>query len=195
VSAKRSKGKANAPSRRRDARLSPTEALRLLLPAYSAHESAERLNVALRTNVCRLWCNGKLLDPSYIRTHLVVQVRTEADGRWRADIESAIREPWIDVHFDWRFSAAGVAALLPRPSDRLVEEPRRKPGKKAKDDWPLLVAAKLIHIARYDPDALENADALVKPLKEFLLEEIGWAPSDPKQVREKIVFLLQFVRR
>jgi hypothetical protein len=167
----------------------------LLLPAYSAHESAERLNVALRTNVCRLWCNRKLVDPSYIRTHLVVQVRTETDGRWRADIESAIREPWVDVHFDWRFSAAEVAALLPRPSDRLVDEPRRKPGKKPKDDWPLLVGAKLIHIARYDPDALENADALVKLLKEFLREQIGWAPSDPKQVREKIVFLLQFVRR
>jgi hypothetical protein len=75
------------------------------------------------------------------------------------------------------------------------DKPRRKPGTKAKDDWPMLVAAKLINIARYDPEALENVDALIKPMQDFLKDEIGWWPQDRKQVREKLVFLLQFVRR
>jgi hypothetical protein len=76
-----------------------------------------------------------------------------------------------------------------------VSPPRRKPGPKTTDDWPMLIAAKLIHMARYDPEALGNVDALVKSMQRFLQDEIGWAPQDPKQVREKIVSLLRFVRR
>jgi hypothetical protein len=80
-------------------------------------------------------------------------------------------------------------------ADAIDDRLRRKPGSRPKDEWPLLVAAKLIYLARYDPEALENVEALIKPMQEFLQAEIGWHPKDRKQVREKIVFLLQLVRQ
>jgi hypothetical protein len=57
------------------------------------------------------------------------------------------------------------------------------------------MAAELIHRAVYDSESLRNIDALVPIMKEFLEDEIGWAPKDAKEIRKEIVFLLQFVRR
>jgi hypothetical protein len=75
------------------------------------------------------------------------------------------------------------------------DTPRQKPGKKAKDDWPMLVASKLIYLALHDAEMLENIDGLVRHIQDFLEGEIGWAPKDPQAIRKKIVFLLQYVRR
>jgi hypothetical protein len=166
------------------------------------HDAADRLTTGMRSKKCLLWCDGQEVPVHYIATSLVVVAR-EKDGN--ADVVSSRGEAWRKgpESYAFEFDAEEVKALLrPTPTSQPTttsdypadDKPRRKPGTKAKDDWPLLVAAKLIYMARYDPEALENVDALIKPMKEFLQDEIGWAPKDPKQVREKIVFLLRLVR-
>src|SRR5262249_34968669 len=72
---------------------------------------------------------------------------------------------------------------------------RHRPGPKPKDEWPTLVAAKMVYLALHDPEVLQNVDALARYMKKFLKDEIGWAPKDPKDLRRVIVTLLQFVRR
>jgi hypothetical protein len=100
------------------------------------------------------------------------------------------------AYFVWKPALAKrwPAAFAP-PVDAAQRSERHKPGPKRKDEWPKLMAAKLIHRAVYDAESLRNIDALVPLMKEFLEGEIGWAPKDPKEIRKEIVFLLQFVRR
>jgi hypothetical protein len=100
------------------------------------------------------------------------------------------------AYFVWKPALAKrwPAAFAPRV-DAAQRSERHRPGPKPKDEWPKLMAAKLIHRAVYDPESLRNIDALVPIMKEFLQDEIGWAPKDPKEIRKEIVFLLQFVRR
>ena len=69
-------------------------------------------------------------------------------------------------------------------------EPRRRPGPKFKDDWPMLVAAETIRLARHQPEMLENLEALVRHMHTFLKEEIGWMEDNEKEIREKLRFLL-----
>ena len=99
--------------------VSPTEALKLLLDSNpSIHAAAERLTTAMRTNECRLWCNGNLLSPDYIATSLVVVARTEADGRPRADVVSSVREPWVRQVYKFEFDAEEVCARLLPPINK-----------------------------------------------------------------------------
>ena len=66
---KRRKAKAKPPATP-GVRISVDEALQRPLAAYPPHVAAEMLNAALRENRVRLWCNGNLLSPNYIRTEL-----------------------------------------------------------------------------------------------------------------------------
>jgi hypothetical protein len=199
--------KARRPKQAPRGRVSIDDAFRRLLPALSPHGAVELMNAALRDpRRARLWCNGKVVDPGFIRTHLVVRARLMAKRRWTAEIRAtrALDKP-VEA-YTWQTEAKQIEALKPRlsppPSTQQdrgttilpVTPARHTPGPKPTDDWPLLVAARLIYIARYDPEALLNAEALIEPMQKFLQEEIGWHPKDRKQVREKIVFLLKFVR-
>ena len=74
-------------------------------------------------------------------------------------------------------------------------EPRRRPGPKYKDDWPMLVAAETIRLARHQPEMLENLEALVRYMHTFLKEEIGWMENNEKEIREKLRFLLNIKRK
>jgi len=179
--------------------IAPTEALQILTAGgLSAAAAAETLTTAARRNRCRLlgWGekDGKWrwrpLPPDYIATSLVIVARIEADGRARAEIVSSRGKAWVEGPHFFEFDAAEVTALLTPPGTD-----SKKPGRKAKDDWPTLVAAKLIDLAHRDPEMLQNVDALGRHMREFLKDEIGWAPSDPKAIREKLVDLLKFVRR
>jgi hypothetical protein len=100
------------------------------------------------------------------------------------------------AYYVWKPSLAKVwpAAFAPPVNAPEVSE-RHKPGPKPRDDWPKLMAAELIHRALYDPESLGNIDALIPLMKEFLEDEIGWAPKDPKEIRKEIVSLLKFVRK
>lgn len=74
-------------------------------------------------------------------------------------------------------------------------EPRRRPGPKFKDDWPMLVAAETIRLARYEPEMLENLAALVAHMHNFLKEEIGWMADNEKEIRDKLRLLLNIKRK
>lgn len=179
-------------------RLSPTEAVRVLLPAHHRpHAAADRITMAMRGQDCSVWCDGRLVPADYAARMLEVEIRTKRGGNWEADVVSSKREGWNrpSGSYDFRFDADEVRALL--PSLAIAENPsqRGKPGPKPKDEWPKLVAAKMVHLALNDPEVLQNADALVRSMKKFLEDEIGWAPKDPKDLRREILTLLQFVRR
>ena len=119
-------------------RLSPTEALCLLMASgLSAHDAADRLNTGIRTNKCRLWCDGNMVPVAYIVTSLVAVARTEADDRWRADVVSSTREPWEKpaASYVFEFEAVEVKALLPptpEPQPEPPAAPKPQPKKKVK---------------------------------------------------------------
>jgi hypothetical protein len=93
--------------------ISVNDAFQLLLAALKKpHVAAERLHKAWRENACRLWCNGNLLDPNYIRVALAVRVVS----RHRIKIVSATREAWERKRYRWQVDAAEIAELLPPPS-------------------------------------------------------------------------------
>jgi hypothetical protein len=180
--------------------ISPTQALRLLRRrGVEPMQAAVALTNAIHASVAfQVWCEGNIVSP-HMRPDIRVVARKDGRG-WVAEVES-ISHQWPGAQYRWEFDTDKVQALRkaethPAASEAELTEPqRRRPGPKPTDDWPLLIAAKLIYMARYDPEALQNVDALIKPMQRFLQDEIGWAPQDPKQVREKIVSLLRFVRR
>jgi hypothetical protein len=68
-------------------RLPLQEAFNRLRVRNEPHVACERINIALRENRLRLWCDGTLLAPGYIAANLLVVVRLEADGRPHCIIE------------------------------------------------------------------------------------------------------------
>ena len=115
---------------RGDERISVDEALHRLLPTLNPHAAVELINIALRDNRARLFCDGVVVDPGFVRTHLVVEARLAADGRWSAGIEAtrALDKPVRVIHLAdgrqrdrWR--------LRPAPAE---PSPRRK-GSRAQD--------------------------------------------------------------
>ena len=83
----------------------------------------------------------------------------------------------------------------PRQVDDEMAPVRAKPGTKPTGDWYTLIAQWLIAVAADDPKRLLNVDALVVEATAFLEKEISWAPSNPKDLRKKIVELLILVPR
>ena len=91
----------------------------------------------MRTNKCRLWCDGNVVSVAYIVTSLVAVARTEADDRWRADIVSSTGEVWEKpaASYVFEFEADEVKALLPSPPEPQPEPPvapKPQPKKKVK---------------------------------------------------------------
>jgi hypothetical protein len=107
--------------------ISVNDAFQTLLAALKKpHVAAERLHKAWRENACRLWCNGNLLDPNYIRVALAVRVAS----RHRIKIVSATREAWERKRYRWQVDAAEIAELLPPPPSGpgADNKPRRTGG-------------------------------------------------------------------
>jgi hypothetical protein len=124
-----------APSRG-DERISVDEALHRLLPTLNPHAAVELINIALRDNRARLFCDGVVVDPGFVRTHLIVKARFAADGRWSAGIEAtrALNKPVES--YNWQMDPKEVHALRPAPAD---PSPRRK-GSRAQDLIRVIVA-------------------------------------------------------
>jgi hypothetical protein len=128
-------------------RISPTEALRILLPHWSAHRAAERLTDAVHANDCRLWKGDTPMRPEIAAKYLVIVARADKDGRWQAHVEG--REEAIWRTEDFTFEADEVRALLRRaeaepPSAEPQQlELHRSPGKPPKKDWHVRVAVEL----------------------------------------------------
>jgi hypothetical protein len=105
-----------------EGRISVTEALGILAPAYNNnfHAAAVRLTTATHANECRLWCNGNLLAPDYIAKALIVVACLEKDGRWRGDVVSSRREAWDPDYGPYHFGLdpAEVKKLPPNARGR-----------------------------------------------------------------------------
>jgi hypothetical protein len=112
-------------------RISPTEALRLLLPVMSAHYAAKRLTDAVHANECRLWEGGRLMRPEIAVMTLVIVARVDKDGRWQAVVEGRGDIYWRTEIFT--FDVDEVKALLPRAE---AAEPQfRKRGPPPTRNW------------------------------------------------------------
>ena len=114
-------------------RCSPTEALELLMRGgLSAPAAAKRLTDAIHDpDICRLWCDCKLVKPHFA-VRLMVEPRYDEDeGRWMARIVSAVGEAWEKpdkpvykwgtkdeleaAPYDWKLDVDEVKALRPQP--------------------------------------------------------------------------------
>jgi hypothetical protein len=171
-------------------RISPTEALRLLLPEFSPHAAAARLTTAIRANECRLWCNGDVVPVAYIATSLIMVARTEADDRWRADVVSSSREAWERPRdfYVFEFDADEVRALLPRAEasapDESAASRRRKPGPKVKKDWRLHAAA---HV--YDVKKKTGRTPPASEIAQYCEDTLDYQP-DSSEIQKLLRYLL-----
>jgi hypothetical protein len=110
------------------------------------------------------------------------------------------RDPQTRLDEDWAFFVwkpdfdARWPALSPQVDDGMTTT-RAKPGRKPKGDWYTLIAAWLIAVAADEPKRLLNVNALVVEATDFLEDKIDWAPAEAKDLRKKIVELLQLVPR
>jgi hypothetical protein len=134
-------------------RCSPTDALNLLIPAFEPMKAATRLTDAIHDpDVCRLWCDGKLVPADFVE-RLKVVARLD-DGRRTARIVSAVGEAWdrpadkqvssmeftgikldelggdmvfqevVKPPYQWEFEIDQVKALLPQQPTTRRKEPR-----------------------------------------------------------------------
>ena len=102
-------------------KISIDEAFHKLMPLLGPHGAVELMNAALRDpRRARLWCNGKVVDPGFIRTHLVVRARLMAKRRWTAEIRAtrALDKP-VEA-YTWQTEAKQIEALKPRLPGRLL---------------------------------------------------------------------------
>jgi hypothetical protein len=127
-------------SSRGDKRISVDEALHRLLPTLNAHGSVELINIALRDNRARLFCDGVVVDPGFVRTHLIVEACLAVDGRWSAGIEATRALDKPVGSYTWQMDAKEIDALRPAPAD---PSPRRKGSRAqvlirqiADENWP-----------------------------------------------------------
>jgi hypothetical protein len=98
------------------------------------------------------------------------------------------------VYFLWHPDVE-KAWLAPRQVDDEMAPVGSRPGPKPTGDWYTLIAQWLIEVAADDPKRLRNVDVLVVEATAFLQAEIGWAPAEAKDLRKKIIELLQRVHR
>jgi hypothetical protein len=104
----------------------------LVASGLSIHAAAMRLTTAIRSNECRLWCNGCVVPPQYIATSLTVTASVEVDGRPQADI---IPNHSLDPQktYTFEFDADEVRARLLPPEARATKSstaPKMPPAPK-----------------------------------------------------------------
>jgi hypothetical protein len=103
-------------------------------------------------------------------------------------------DPGDFVYFLWHPDVEKVWPAL-RQEDDEAAPPRARPGPRPKDDWYTRIAQWLIAVAVDNPKRLQNVDVLVVEATDFLQNKIDWAPKEPKELRKKIVELLELVSR
>ena len=98
-------------------RLPLQEGFRRLLPFYDAPAVVgEMIEAAWRENRLRLYCNGTLLAPGYIKRALLLLVMHDADGRPQCRIGPAGPLGWEQTDYIWEVDAEGFEALAPPTS-------------------------------------------------------------------------------
>jgi hypothetical protein len=161
-------------------RLSLQEGFERLLPCYASHVICEKFNRAWRVNQLRLFCNGKLLTPSYISSNLLAVAEQEDDGRWRCIVvPHGARLGFNPSHpYVWEVDAEGIAALRPAPA--------KKRGRKAVQNWTEIVDHELLHLRYNGSPLLENFEQLCAHLMGRLQDEGSSPPKNLKRFRQRI---------
>jgi hypothetical protein len=68
---------------------------------------------------------------------------------------------------------------------------KQKPGVKPRQDWPnRLLAPEIVRVAYETPDLLRNRPELVRHVRNFLDDQIGWEPFDNKPINRELDRLL-----
>ena len=118
------------------------------------------------------------------------------DGEYGGPEEQSAHatERWLFVdpaRFEKLHPEAATPETAASASANNTLPPRRKPGRKFRDDWPIRLGAWLIEVASDAPKRLRNVNALLAEAETVLKEEFdNWAPPE-KQLRTMIeTFLL-----
>jgi hypothetical protein len=172
-------------------RISIDEAFRKLMPALGRDGAVELINTAIRDRKrARLFCNGRVVDPNFIRDHLVVMVRK---GRRAAEIEAtrALEKPVES--YSWQMDANEIEVLRAAafaPTRSPVTPPaedakgRRPPGKPPKHNWPMVIARELIRRAQAG-EMMPTAPQMLQ----WCHDEWNWEP-DIRQMQRVLRELL-----
>src|SRR6516162_5571186 len=140
---------------------------RLFVYDVTAPIACERIETALHERRLRLFRNGELLTPSYIKTNLRVVVEQQADGRWLCTIAETrwMRVPVLEVDDSqptqvvtvelppppvWEVDAEGLEALRGmRPTERWTKVVDNELQRLKEDKSPLLKEEKLEELYAY----------------------------------------------
>ena len=127
------------------------ERLRL---AYDAPVACERLNVALRENRVRLYCNGRLVSPGYIAAQMRVVAELEGDGRWVVRVVPK-GLGFARTDYVWQVDAEGIDGLLP---------PISTSGDRSKAQWHTHLSRELQSLRRKGSPLLKDFEQLAQHL-------------------------------
>src|SRR5262245_54151558 len=123
-------------------RLTLQEGFERLLSHYAPGVACERLEHAFHRNTPdapRLYCDGNLLSPGYIKDQLRLIIEPDAAGRWQCRV-TPTRLGFARTDYVWEVDAEGIAALLPLA-------PKRR-GRKAVQNWTEIVDLELLSLRR-----------------------------------------------
>jgi hypothetical protein len=151
-----------------------------LLLHYHPAVACEEINLAVRTNRLRLYCDGTLLSLIYICSDLRVVIEQEADGRWRCRVMPAGPGLGFDPNRPYRWEVDGEGA------DDLMQPPLPRPGRKSKDNWTTIVDNELVRLRRIGSPLLENPDELEAHLMAHVKQKTGHPPKYPRRLRQRI---------
>jgi len=132
-------------------RISVNEAFRKLRPALGPHGAENEMNAAMLRDdkPARLFCDGEVVDPNFIRDHLLVKGpgSRDAAGRVRRSAEivatRALEKPVES--YTWQMDADGIEALLRKPSRTQVAI-REIAAEKWPDGYECISTAQIIKI-------------------------------------------------
>jgi hypothetical protein len=163
---------------------------RLLVYDVTAPIACERIEKALHERRLRLFRNGELLTPSYIKNNLRVVVEQQADGRWLCTIveAQATRVPILEV--DDSQPTQVVTVLLPPPPVWEVDaegiEALR--GMQSTERWTKVVDDELQRLRNDESPLLKDEDLqeLYGYLTVCVKQRTGAPPPYPKRFRRRI---------
>jgi hypothetical protein len=173
-------------------RCSTTEAVNLLLPAFtSPMDAAAEFTQTIRRGRFDPRCEGVDVRPDLI-PRLIVVVKPEKDGGWRARIENTSFSSDQPVD-KWTFAIDEIMELRQK-AEAAQSRRRDPPGKKPKNEWLEDVKAAVALKIRDDPKILRkpNYDALNREIRADFDKAKRWLPNDRKET-EKIIH--EFIQR
>jgi hypothetical protein len=160
-------------------KVSPTEAVWLLLEAFSPPKAAQELTKALHANDCRVWCDGVVVPIGFVG-NVRVEPHLDSAGRWTATIASVgMMLGFNPDAYAWEFEADEVVTLLPRRRGELG------------GNWKIPVKIALYRLGIKAVRDLQNSGQLLPHLEAAVEREGGKLPKDRKPVTAMISAFLR----